>query len=87
MIIKIASIKPAKSSYFPCPKGWSSSAGFEDFETEKYARQDALKSAKECSASDKTLILPDKIPAVTLINMRTIFEKIDTAADIFFSFV
>ena len=34
-IIKIASIEPAKSSYFRCASAWSSSAGLEGFQTEK----------------------------------------------------
>ena len=73
-MIKRDSINPARSSYLPCPKGCSSSAGSEDFETEKKAIKEAIKSPKECIASETTETLP-------LIKPTTIFRIIKEALD------
>ena len=85
--IKPPSKNPDNSSYFPCPKGWSSSAGLEDFFTITNAINDAAISLRECKASDIMLKLPVKNPTVSLIVMRRAFEHTDRNAPNCFSFV
>ena len=84
-IIRIPSISPEKSSYLPWPKLCSLSAGSEDFDTEKSARNEAIRSLRECIASDIILIEPEIIPAVSFKIISVLLEKTETRAANFFS--
>ena len=77
-------MKPDMSSYFPCPYGWSSSAGSEDFDTEKKVSKEAMKSPSECIASDIILKLPEIIPAIIFNTVSKTFDVIDNKAVNFF---
>ena len=83
-IIRTPSIKPDISSYFPCPYGWSLSAGCEDFITEKNVNTEAAKSLSECIASDIILRLPEIIPTIIFNKVKITFDRIDKPATDFF---